>query len=73
MIEIEKSDDLCLDDPSIYSCVSTEGLELDCAKVGLDAHLLAYVAKDEPSTFEKDSLSDYCRFAQILMSLPSKV
>jgi len=60
--KIEKSDYLCPDDPLIFNYVSTERLEVDCAKVGLDAHLPPCIANDKPSSFKKDSLSDYCRF-----------
>ena len=59
---IDGSDDLCPGDPPIFDYASAEGLELDCAKIGLDAHLPHCIAKDEPSAFNKNSLSDYYRF-----------
>jgi len=70
--EIEKSDDLCPNDSPIFDYVFTDGLELDYAKVGLDAHLPPSKAEDEPSAFNKDSLGDRCMFARVLMYLPPK-
>ena len=51
------------DDTLIFDYVSTDGLELDYAKVDLDAYLLPCIVKDEPSTFNLDSWSGFYRFA----------
>ena len=67
---IVKFDNLCPNDPPMFDCVSTKGLELDCANVGLDAHVALIITKDEPYVFNEESMNDCYRFSRVLMSLP---
>ena len=68
--EIVKFDALCLSDPQKINYKSTRGQDLDCAKMDFSARLPPCIAKDKPSAVNEDSLSNYCKFAPVLMSLP---
>jgi len=46
------------------------GPDLDYAKVEFVAPVPPSVTAGEPNAINKDSTSNYCRFAHILMSLP---
>ena len=55
----------------MFVYVDTKGPDLDCSKVEFDALVPPSVTKDEPYATSEGSVSDYCEFAQVLLSLPS--
>ena len=67
---IIKFSDLRFNDPHMVDYESIKGHGLDCATTDLVAHLPPSVDREEPYAVNGDSLSDYCRFIRVLMSLP---
>ena len=68
--EIVKSNDLCYSDPYMIDLESTVSQGLSCTLLNLVANFVASIAKDMPCAVSKGPLSDYYRFARVLMSFP---
>jgi len=67
---IDMDDVWCCIDPPMFDWVSNYGPGLDYAKVEFAAPILPDITEDRPSAFNEGSLNAYCRFAQLLRSLP---
>ena len=61
---------LCPNDLHILDHEPFEGYELDCARMDLVENFSPSIVKDKSCAFDEDYLSDYCRFTQVLLSLP---
>ena len=57
-------------DPFMFECIVYEGIILDYARVEFNALAPPSVTKDEPYVSKDVSMSDYCRFAQVVQSMP---
>jgi len=57
-----KCDELSPNNSHMFDYVVIEGLGLDCANVGLEAHLPPCTTKDEPFAVNDDSSSNYYRY-----------
>ena len=61
----------CPNDPRMLNRKCCEGHGLDFAKVDLFKNLTSSIINDNPYAFDEGYLSDYCRFSQVLLSLPT--
>ena len=51
--------------PFVFECVTSEGLDLDYARVEFNAPMPPSVTRGEPYATNEVSMSNYCRFAQV--------
>ena len=68
--DIGSFDDWWHIDPFVFNCVTTEGLGLDYATVEFNMPAPPSIVEDETYATNEVSMSDYCRFAQVVQSMP---
>ena len=53
-------------DPFMFECVTSKGLDLYHARVEFNPPMPPSVVEDDPDATNRVSMSDYCRFAQVV-------